>query len=598
MASTSKKQPVASTSAVPEPPGEVPVESDDEEQSEYSSDASVRETFTELDLQRSTRATEPVDEIARSFIVWIRLAKSIRQPFEAHECSATYQTCAEQLGLEFALRVQRHFEPGTTWLHDIIPKIHVFNVTAFLHSLYHTYETTRSKRTVAVIFHEEPQMWSHMHVYHLCRYTNSHCRCTWFKKALHESAAVDNLKTDADDTQRHGRIIKRRTGARKLYSEQLNKSYFARWLQYFHQKRRHIVYFEIAKVSYVGQIHRCKNLRQLQRTQERSGSTQTMEACIDESKDLFREPDQSPTESGDDEVPQTSTKIARGKRQTDAWSRNGTSGKVKKRMEDFSFLLRHFEKYLVVPINNTCDIVEWYSNEETASYDKSDREYSRIVNHMQKMFARMNFHQICDYVAKIENPRYFARDDNFYLTTEQSIDVLDDFLDFQYGNKKIAFVKRLYDICEKQLPKKNSMFVLGAPCSGKTWFFDCVSAFYVSIGHVGNFNKNNAFPLNDCCNKRILIWNEPNIEPSAYDTVKMLAGGDPCPANVKYQSGSTVTRTPLIFTSNAQIFKIHDPVWSSRIFFEKWETCEPLKHVKKYPHPSGYAGLIAKYIIQ
>ena len=140
------------------------------------------------------------------------------------------------------------------------------------------------------------------------------------------------------------------------------------------------------------------------------------------------------------------------------------------------------------------------------------------------------------------------------------------------------------------------MFIVGKPNSGKTWFIDMVAAFHLNIGNVKNVVRGQNFPFNDCINRRMLIWNEPSIMPSGFDSVKMLAGGDPCPTSIKYQGDGTITRTPLVFTSNKNIFSINDSVWTSRMYFESWEPCSLLKDINGYPHPMTFKYLIDKYI--
>lgn len=132
----------------------------------------------------------------------------------------------------------------------------------------------------------------------------------------------------------------------------------------------------------------------------------------------------------------------------------------------------------------------------------------------------------------------------------------------------------------------------GPPNSGKTWFADFLSGFYVNCGQIGNFNRYSGFPLNDAPAKRLLIWNEPNIEPSQFDTVKMLTGGDPLPANVKYQGQAVIDKTPVIITSNRQIFIEGDPVWNTRITFLRFERADFLKDIKLYPHPQAWQRLV------
>lgn len=84
----------------------------------------------------------------------------------------------------------------------------------------------------------------------------------------------------------------------------------------------------------------------------------------------------------------------------------------------------------------------------------------------------------------------------------------------------------VYDICEMKKPKINSLFILSAPNAGKKYFFDAILHFYCNFGQVGNFNKYSSFPLQEAVNKRILLWNEPQCEPSSFEELKMLFCGD------------------------------------------------------------------------
>lgn len=108
------------------------------------------------------------------------------------------------------------------------------------------------------------------------------------------------------------------------------------------------------------------------------------------------------------------------------------------------------------------------------------------------------------------------------------------------------------------------MFVLSEPNGGKNWFFDAVIHFFLNFGEIGNFNRHSSFPLQEAVNKRILLWNEPNAEPAAMDTLKMLLGGDTFNAKVKYENDAVVTRTPVIVLSNNDIFP-KDAAFQSRL---------------------------------
>lgn len=138
---------------------------------------------------------------------------------------------------------------------------------------------------------------------------------------------------------------------------------------------------------------------------------------------------------------------------------------------------------------------------------------------------------------------------SYYYTVEESVEKMEELLLFQYDNDEEMvhlFLEDLYNVIDKRLAKKNTMFILSEPNGGKNWFFDAVIHFFLNFGQIGNFNRHSSFPLPEAVNKRILLWNEPNAEPAAMDTLKMLLGGDTFNAKVKYENDAVVTRTPVI----------------------------------------------------
>lgn len=263
-------------------------------------------------------------------------------------------------------------------------------------------------------------------------------------------------------------------------------------------------------------------------------------------------------------------------------------------MIEFGQLVNSIETILCVPLSATCELSIWLNNPRLSFYGREDADYKRAVSTVQRKFTHFNYQDIVNLMAKTSHLVWYARSDDHYLTNERSIDLVIRLLVFQYGSVDEArlFVERLWNIVEKKIPKKNTMFVNGPANCGKSWFFDMVVSFYVNVGHVANFVRGNNFPLNDCVNRRILYWNEPSIMPSGYETLKMLSGGDPCAASVKYQSGTTIHRTPLIMTANnANIFP-SGPVWDTRVFRETWKSAPMLKKVIGYPSPRCFPDLI------
>ena len=185
---------------------------------------------------------------------------------------------------------------------------------------------------------------------------------------------------------------------------------------------------------------------------------------------------------------------------------------------------------------------------------------------------------------------------NYYLELDESNRVAEDLLKLQYNDNLAAFLIRLYNITEKLIPKKNSMMITGPPNSGKTFFFDMVTSFYLNVGTVANIVRGEHFPLNDCIHRRILMWNEPNCCLSAWEMVKMLTGGDSCPAKIKYQGDQIVSRTPLIITSNKDFIR-QNQYFETRVYFEKWNRASFLANINQKLNPLTFTYLINKYVL-
>ncbi|KAK9700609.1 Parvovirus non-structural protein NS1 [Popillia japonica] len=81
--------------------------------------------------------------------------------------------------------------------------------------------------------------------------------------------------------------------------------------------------------------------------------------------------------------------------------------------------------------------------------------------------------------------------------------------------------------------------------------------------------RNDSFPLNDCTDKRILVWDEPNYTRENLETIKMLFSGDNTPANVKYENQVVIEKTPLLITTNTDVFPTSDD-FNKRMVRYRW----------------------------
>nr|QTE04115.1 MAG: putative nonstructural protein 1 [Emberiza spodocephala ambidensovirus] len=187
----------------------------------------------------------------------------------------------------------------------------------------------------------------------------------------------------------------------------------------------------------------------------------------------------------------------------------------------------------------------------------------------------------------------------YYFDVQNSVNILEALLLFQCNNDAsdaYCFLKNLYYLLDKKVPKKNCLCIIAPANSGKNYFFDAVIHSMINFGQVNNFNKYDRFPLQDAVQKRVLLWNEPNFEPGAEETLKLLFGGDTLPARIKYEGDANIRRTPLIMLTNMDVIPNTD-AFNARVWKYTWRQASFLKYIVKKPHPLSVFYLFLRYNI-
>lgn len=520
-------------------------------------------------------------------------------PIEGHDHSndKDHRNLLFRLSRSICREVNSSSGRSTRWLGDILPSVRLEEAERLAQAAE---DYQKEEGVVAIIWHpESPDTrwfrrrdgepsescesdetdaeceateWGHCHIYHTCRFNGSYCRCRFLR----------------------GFRLKRRHGRRPVLASEINKTAILRWLQYFMRPPRRYLYLALGKNSVLSKVHQIRDLRQGSHVPEEDSADEALE------NGEFPWVDVHPVRVTRDQEFDQRSQASNGSSGSGIPGCNfRATGKLQQRIEAHNRLVRAIEEFLVVPFYSTCTVAEWINNPTLNFFDKSDPDYKRAVSTVSRKSTTYTVHQIWDLVRKTNTKKHwYARKDDHYMDEETSYTYVNHLLLHQYRTDEEVkrFLQRLFNVCERIEPKRNSMFVLGPPNCGKSWFFDMVCAYYLNVGHVANFVRGEHFPLNDCVERRILMWNEPNIMLSAFDTIKMLAGGDPCPANVKYQGHSVISRTPLLLTGNNDIFP-KNQVWSSRMYREQWRQCPMLKECDAYPHPLTYYHLLNEYNI-
>lgn len=464
---------------------------------------------------------------------------------------------------------------GYRFIHDILP----FTTLGDAYSIKNRIiEKNQRNGIFSIVYHPEKENQGHIHLFHRCLYYASFCRCTF---------------------NRGYKIKRRRSRFTPKLSTTTDVLFWNNWINYFFQEPRKIIHLEVAGMDYSNEVCRLKNLQQSQHLtgEETNGPVEgSFFSCQSFDRDSSLELGENSENSshiGDLE----NIVDRRGKHRSELRS----SGKGIKYKQNCEFLLKNMEKLLCIPVESSCDTMEWLTHPELIFFNRSDPDYKKACSAYIRKTQYLTFEQISSLHTQedVKGLYYQRTDTQFYYSISESLQYIEQLLLHQYKSIEGVkdFLKRLFEVTEKLSPKKNTMSISGPPNSGKSWFFEMVAAFYLNVGHVKNFNKYTSFPLNDCINRRILLWNEPSISPSNYETVKMLLGGDPCAAAVKYESDGKILRTPVLITTNQHPFPNAD-VWNCRLYHEKWQRADFLKNIHFYPHPASFCILIKKFLFE
>lgn len=159
-------------------------------------------------------------------------------------------------------------------------------------------------------------------------------------------------------------------------------------------------------------------------------------------------------------------------------------------------LLEFVKQHTCVPISNITIKEEWINS----PYRFKTRHweiFQGVSNLFFIGFISLKFQDIPNYI-NVDNCRYGAITEDIwekYYSPEESEEILQKLLMFQFGDNINKFKKGLLNIIDKKIPKRNCMQIIGPPCYGKNYFLDCLADACINTGYIGNFYKYSNFPL-------------------------------------------------------------------------------------------------------
>lgn len=296
------------------------------------------------------------------------------------------------------------------------------------------------------------------------------------------------------------------------------------------------------------------------------------------------------------------------------YSKGVPKAQIEQRIEKF------FKKHPCTPISNICKTQQWLADSDFRYLRDNHQKFQVVMDVLSNELIPFSIRQFTEMYRRPGCQPLFAmpRGINeilvkkevdgvltetvlpYYLDETGSLEIVTQLLEFQTKGRVKEFLTDLVNILDKRVPKLNSMFVYAPPSSGKNFFFDFVLNFFLIRGQLMNIRKGESFPYMDCVDRRVILFNEPNIceSPSTMDTLKMLFGGDFCPAAVKFKAPTIIHRTPVFILTNDSMLFRNVPAFSDRMIRLEWEPAPFLKHVGGYPNPIVLPNLLEKYNVE
>lgn len=351
-----------------------------------------------------------------------------------------YESIRRRIATGLRTSINRGLQGTYVFIKDIIPSVGFEEAQRIINN-YQNYTESQKTSTFILGWHPEKEK-GHYHLYHICNYNQSNCRCQYLR----------------------GINIKRRRHTDITSSYPIEEKYINNILNYLLEEPRQLVHIQIGSISYEQEIHQLADLGSSIST-GRLSRERTMEMCEYESEDGSRSTRLSTIGPNFEEIAGIERFINQGF--TDISWNDNNSNSTKRKIKLQYYLIQNLLRLLTIPLESGCQVSQWLDNPILSIYDSKNVEYQLAVSTLNRMTNNLTFDQL---YRLHTTPGclgiYSARTENHYYSIEQSIEYCEQLLFHQYTTEENVkqFLIRLYNITEKQIPKKNSMFILGMFC--------------------------------------------------------------------------------------------------------------------------------------
>lgn len=117
----------------------------------------------------------------------------------------------------------------------------------------------------------------------------------------------------------------------------------------------------------------------------------------------------------------------------------------------------------------------------------------------------------------------------------------------------VQFALDLKALLQCEHPKKNALKIYGVPDSGKSLLCQLISQCFITC-YANNHGSENEFFLSNFLNKSLILCEELYVTQATCEDFKSILAGAPIDISKKFQEKQTLSRTPLLITSNYNYF--------------------------------------------
>lgn len=412
----------------------------------------------------------------------------------------------------------------------------------------------------------------HVHAIHDCPFSNRSCRCA-FKQ-------FPEAKEDIRRLLRSPRLI-----------QTFQTSDWYNIIQYFSSEGRRFTYFKINGTDQAIPIKISAISNALLPSGDGQEPQSSVADCCDSSEHPIKRKRETSSES--DEYGRRRSR----RNPAITGGRFGVGGTA-------SIVLKYLEKYAVCPLTEVVFCKDYLEDPLVCLKRTNDKDVQSAIDCRAACLNRWCRDDYVSYyndvnVVKLWSARTEELFDVHYYDYDTSYELCKQLLLFQFRNdieNVRKFCLQLQDIIDMRTPKLNCMVVISPPSAGKNFFFDPVRDYFLNAGQMTNPNKYNTFAYQDCYNKRLIIWNEPNYESRETENLKMFFAGDNISVNVKCKPQAHVKRTPVIVLSNHKPNFLGSPAFKDRCISYRWQSAPFLKDHRKKMRPDAVVDFVYSFI--